>query len=50
VIVDAVGAVADDRVFVITELGDREQGLAAAASRDRYGTPLRQFNAVNGQA
>src|SRR5687768_8254846 len=39
-----------DRVFVITELGDRLSRPNAPESRDRHGAILRQFNAVNGRA
>ena len=49
-VVDPPGVVPDDRILVITELGDRVQDAASDASRDRHGTPLRQFNAVNGMA
>jgi len=50
IIVDPPGHVPDDRIFVITELADREEGAAAASARDRHGALTRQFNAVNGKA
>ena len=50
IVVDPLGPIPNDRVFVITELGDREQGAGAPGARDRHGTPVRQFNAVNGKA
>jgi FtsP/CotA-like multicopper oxidase with cupredoxin domain len=50
IVVDPPGPIPHDRVFVITELGDREQGAGAPGARDRHGTPVRQFNAVNGKA
>lgn len=50
IIVDSPGRVADDRIFVLTELADRDQNAAAIEGRDRHGTPVRQFNAVNGLA
>lgn len=50
IVVDPLGTAPDDRVFVITELADRELPMAASGSRDRHGTPVRQYNAVNGKA
>jgi len=50
IVVDPPGKVPDDRIFVITSLGDRELPAGADAARDRHGTPFRQFNAVNGKA
>jgi FtsP/CotA-like multicopper oxidase with cupredoxin domain len=50
IVVDPPGRVPDDRIFVITEIGDRELGAGAPGARDRHGTPTRQFNAVNGKA
>lgn len=50
IVVDPPGKIPDDRVFVITEIGDREAGAGAEEARDRHGTPTRQFNAVNGKA
>ena len=49
-VVDSGGERPDDRVFVITELGDRLSRPSAPESRDRHGVILRQFNAVNGRA
>jgi FtsP/CotA-like multicopper oxidase with cupredoxin domain len=50
IVVDAPGPMADERIFVITEIGDRELPAGAEGARDRHGTPLRQFNAINGKA
>ena len=50
IVVDSVGAVADDRVFVITQLGDRDMAPTAPGARDRHGTPTRQFQAINGRS
>lgn len=49
IVVDPPGHLPDDRIFVITELADRDQDAAAAESRDRHGTLIRQFNAINGK-
>ena len=50
IVVDPPGRLSDDRVFVITELADREESAGAVPPADRHGTPTRQFNAVNGMA
>jgi FtsP/CotA-like multicopper oxidase with cupredoxin domain len=50
IVVDPVGPVADDRVFVITQIGDRDLGAGAPGAQDRHGTPTRQFQAINGRA
>ena len=50
IVVDSPGHVPDDRVFVITQLHDRNEGAAAPGSRDRHGALARQFNAINGMA
>jgi len=50
IVVDPPGTVPDDRVFVITQIADRELGAGAPGARDRHGTPVRQYNAVNGMA
>jgi FtsP/CotA-like multicopper oxidase with cupredoxin domain len=50
IVVDSLPDVAEDRVFVITQLADREVPVGAAGAADRHGTPVRQFNAVNGRA
>ena len=47
IVIDSLPNVADDRVFVITELADRDQPIA---STDRHGALVRQFNAINGRA
>ncbi len=50
IVVDPPGKVPDDRIFVITQIADRELGAGAPGSRDRHGTPVRQYNAVNGKS
>ena len=50
IVIDPPGPVPDDRVFVITQIADRELGAGAPGARDRHGTPVRQYNAVNGKA
>jgi FtsP/CotA-like multicopper oxidase with cupredoxin domain len=50
IVVDSAGRVAADRIFVLTELGDRDQNAAVDEGRDRHWTPVRQFNALNGRA
>jgi FtsP/CotA-like multicopper oxidase with cupredoxin domain len=47
-VVDVAGQVPDDRVFVITQFADRDQPPTAEAARDRHGTIVRQFGAING--
>ena len=47
-VVDTAGQ-ADDRVFVITQLADRDGGANDEGARDRHGTLLRQFGAINGR-
>jgi len=50
IVVDALGPVPEDRVFVITQIGDRDLGAGAPGAQDRHGTPTRQFQALNGRA
>jgi len=50
IVVDPPGRVPDDRIFVITQIADRELGAAAQGARDRHGTPVRQYGAINGKA
>ena len=50
IVVDPVGPVADDRIFVITQIGDRDLGAGAPGAQDRHGTPTRQFQAINGRS
>jgi FtsP/CotA-like multicopper oxidase with cupredoxin domain len=50
IVVDPPGTLPNERIFVITEHPDRELPAGAAAARDRHGTPVRQFNAINGKA
>jgi FtsP/CotA-like multicopper oxidase with cupredoxin domain len=50
IVVDPPGAVPNERIFVITEHADRELPAGAEGARDRHGTPVRQFNAINGKA
>ena len=50
IVVDSPGRVPNDRIFVITEIADRELPAAAPEARDRHGTPIRQYTAVNGKA
>jgi FtsP/CotA-like multicopper oxidase with cupredoxin domain len=47
-VVDTTSEV-NDRVFVITQLADRDGAANDAGSRDRHGTLLRQFGAINGR-
>src|SRR5262249_16488130 len=49
IVVDAPGPTPSDRIFVITQLADRDEG-PGDASTDRHGALVRQFNAVNGLA
>jgi FtsP/CotA-like multicopper oxidase with cupredoxin domain len=48
-VVDPAGQVPGDRVFVITQLADRDQAVTAEGARDRHGTLLRQYGAINGR-
>src|SRR5262245_51993869 len=50
IVVDPPGRVPEDRVFVITELQDRDEDAPGPASIDRHGTLRRQFLAINGRA
>ncbi|HEV8215462.1 MAG TPA: multicopper oxidase domain-containing protein [Gemmatimonadaceae bacterium] len=50
IIVDSSSSQSDDRVFVITELADRQGPVGAPGGSDRHGTPTRQFNAINGRS
>ena len=50
IVVDPPGRAPEDRIFVMTELADRELPAGAQGARDRHGTPVRQYNAVNGRA
>jgi FtsP/CotA-like multicopper oxidase with cupredoxin domain len=50
IVVDDVSPVVEDRVFVITQIGDRDLGAGAPGAQDRHGTPTRQFQAFNGRA
>ncbi|HJU76115.1 MAG TPA: multicopper oxidase domain-containing protein [Gemmatimonadaceae bacterium] len=50
IVVDPPNAVADDRIFVITQLGDRDFAVGAPGASDRHGTPTRQFQAINGRS
>jgi FtsP/CotA-like multicopper oxidase with cupredoxin domain len=50
IVVDPLGPVPADRVFVITGLGDRDLGAGAPGAQDRHGTPTRQFFAINGRS
>jgi len=50
IVVDPPGHIPDDRVFVITQLQDRQEGPGAPAPADRHGTLTRQFTAINGRA
>ena len=50
IVVDPPNAVADDRIFVITQLGDRDLAVGAPGATDRHGTPTRQFQAINGRS
>jgi manganese oxidase len=50
IVVDPTGRAPEDRIFVITQLADRELPAAAPGARDRHGTPVRQYSAVNGKA
>jgi FtsP/CotA-like multicopper oxidase with cupredoxin domain len=49
VVVDPPGSVPADRIFVITQIADRELGAGAPGARGRHGTPVRQYNAINGR-
>jgi manganese oxidase len=46
IVVDPPGPVPPDRIFVFTLLNDRVPGVPP--ERDRYGTPTREFTAING--
>jgi FtsP/CotA-like multicopper oxidase with cupredoxin domain len=48
-IIDPPGPVLADRIFVITGLGDSRPGPNRPPSRDRHGTPFREFMALNGK-
>ena len=50
-VVDPPGTVTDDRILVITGLADiKLVPNQPALNRDRHGTPLREFMALNGKA
>jgi FtsP/CotA-like multicopper oxidase with cupredoxin domain len=50
-VVDPTGAVADDRIIVMTGLADiNPVPNQPLLNRDRHGTPLREFMALNGKA
>ncbi|MFN8573060.1 MAG: multicopper oxidase domain-containing protein [Gemmatimonadaceae bacterium] len=50
IVVDALGRVPNDRVFVLTEMAAYPPTAAGGAQAERHGLPAREFTALNGRS